>query len=90
MNEGVVAKDELLKPEEVATQLRVSLATVNKWMNHGVRGVKLAAIKAGGLWRIRQSAVNAFVEASSPTPAASASETAAQSQADRELDRIGV
>lgn len=88
MSQVDVKDDPRLLPSEVAKQLRVALTTINKWINHGVGGVKLRADRVGGLWRIRQSAVDEFISASSQTP--TTGDASPQSGADKALDRIGI
>lgn len=50
--------------QEAAEYLKVKTPTMYKYMDRGVRGVKLAYINVGGTRRIRQSAIDAFIAAS--------------------------
>jgi|tagenome__1003787_1003787.scaffolds.fasta_scaffold19989425_1 excisionase family DNA binding protein len=50
--------------QEAAEYLKVKNPTMYKYMDRGVRGVKLAYINVGGTRRIRQSAIDAFIAAS--------------------------
>jgi len=50
--------------QEAADYLKVKTPTMYKYMDRGVRGVRLAFINVGGTRRIRQSAIDAFIEAS--------------------------
>lgn len=52
--------EELLTLEEVAEQLKVSPNTVRDWLRTG----KIAGIKMGRLWRIKQSAIDDFLRKS--------------------------
>jgi excisionase family DNA binding protein len=58
-----VLEDHLLTPEEVAEHLRVSRPTVYAWLKMG----RLQGLRAGKVWRIRPSDLNAFLQ---PAPAA--------------------
>jgi excisionase family DNA binding protein len=48
---------ELLTPEEVAERLKVKPRTVQEWLRTG----RLAGLKLGKLWRIRESDLQAFL-----------------------------
>ncbi len=50
--------DELLRINEVAAVLRVSAFTVRRFLREG----KLQGVKVGGGWRVRRSALMAFIE----------------------------
>lgn len=50
--------------QEAADYLKVRRPTMYKYMDRGVRGVKLAYINVGGTRRIRQSAIDEFIKAS--------------------------
>jgi excisionase family DNA binding protein len=50
--------DEYLTPNEVALTLKVTLTCVYNWIKDG----RLVALKAGDLWRIRQSDLEAFLK----------------------------
>lgn len=44
-----------MTPEEVATELRVALRTVQNWLANGhIRGIKLP----GGMWRVERREVD--------------------------------
>jgi excisionase family DNA binding protein len=57
-----VSEREFLTIEEVAERLRVKPDTVRAWLRQG----RLQGIKAGRLWRIRPSAVEAFIQTTQP------------------------
>lgn len=48
---------ELLTPEEVATEVRVTRRTVYNWLRDG----KLPALKAGRSWRVRREDLAMFL-----------------------------
>ena len=48
---------------EVARRLSVNQSTVLKWIVQGVGGVRLAAVKVGGRWRVTEAALEAFHQA---------------------------
>jgi excisionase family DNA binding protein len=58
---GVMAKvaneGEFLTPDEVASQLKCSVAAVQKWARSG----ELRGCRAGNLWRFKPEDVNAFL-----------------------------
>jgi excisionase family DNA binding protein len=47
--------------QEAADYLKVQRPTMYKYMDRGIRGVKLAFINVGGTRRIRQSAIDKFI-----------------------------
>lgn len=49
--------EELFTPQEVAEKLKVTPRAVYKWLKEG----KLKGLKAGDLWRIPQSSLDAFL-----------------------------
>ncbi|MBX6377718.1 MAG: helix-turn-helix domain-containing protein [Clostridia bacterium] len=49
---------ELLTVQEVAERLKVSAKTVRRWIQEG----RLSAVRAGSLWRVREEALDAFLE----------------------------
>lgn len=50
--------------QEAADYLKVQRPTMYKYMDRGVRGVKLAYINVGGTRRISQSAIDTFIRES--------------------------
>lgn len=50
---------DLLTPEEVATELRVTRRTVYEWLRNG----KLPGLRAGRWWRVRREDLTAFLRA---------------------------
>jgi excisionase family DNA binding protein len=58
--------EQYVTPKEVSERLKVPQRTVLDWIYKG----KLPAIKAGKKWRVKESDVLAFLEASTkePTP----------------------
>jgi excisionase family DNA binding protein len=52
--------EELFTPEETAAKLKVPMRTVKRWLQSG----RLQGVKAGRKWRVREDAVEAFLEAS--------------------------
>src|SRR5215210_1089451 len=57
MGEGF-ANDELLEVPQIARYLRVSDVTVYRWCKEG----RLPCLKLGHSWRVRRSALDAFLE----------------------------
>jgi excisionase family DNA binding protein len=57
VDEGRVLGDELLGAEEVARALGVEAVTVYRWCRQG----RLACLKPGKAWRVRRSALDAFL-----------------------------
>jgi excisionase family DNA binding protein len=55
-------EEQYLTTEEVATMLRVSVQSVNKWCREG----KLKAIRAGRRWRITRADLNQFTQQGVP------------------------
>lgn len=53
--------EELLTVEEAGAYLKVKNPTMYKYMDRGIRGVKLAYVNVGGTRRITRSAIEAFV-----------------------------
>jgi len=49
--------DKLLKPEQAAELMAVSVRTVKKWLREG----KLKGLKVGGMWRITEPDVRRFI-----------------------------
>lgn len=49
--------DRLLTPEEAAERLAVSPKSIREWLRTG----RLAGVKVGRLWRIREEALEAFL-----------------------------
>jgi excisionase family DNA binding protein len=49
-------EDRLLTPDEAAKRLRVTSFTIRKWLRSG----ELQGIKAGRLWRIKESEIETF------------------------------
>jgi hypothetical protein len=79
----------------------VHVSTVVRWILHGVRGVRLEAVRIGGRWITSQESLERFSAALTTKHNASRMEPAAtqggslaqrreQEQAERELDRMGV
>jgi excisionase family DNA binding protein len=58
------AMETLYTVHEAAEYLKVKNPTMYKYMDRGIRGVRLAYINVGGTRRIRQSAIDAFIVAS--------------------------
>lgn len=56
--------ERLFTVEEAAEYLRVARQTLYKYMERGVKGVKLGYIYVGGERRITQGAIEAFIKAS--------------------------
>lgn len=56
--------EELFTVEEAAEYLRVARQTMYKYMERGVKGVKLGYVYVGGERRITKSAIEAFIKAS--------------------------
>ncbi len=50
--------ERLLKPQEVADRLNVSLVTVGRWLREG----QLRGVKAGRQWRVREADLQSFLE----------------------------
>jgi excisionase family DNA binding protein len=48
----------IFTPEEVAERLTVSIKTVKDWLRSG----KLKGVKAGRLWRVRESDLESFLK----------------------------
>jgi hypothetical protein len=78
---------------------KTHVATIFRWIQHGVRGVKLEAVRLGGRWVTSVEALQRFAEACSASPApdaspshrpTSATHRRAAERADRELARLGV
>jgi excisionase family DNA binding protein len=69
--------------QEAAEYLKVKNPTMYKYMDRGVRGVKLAYINVGGTRRIRQSAIDAFIAAST-----AAGELADDDRMDTQIDSL--
>ncbi|MDN4593206.1 helix-turn-helix domain-containing protein [Polycladomyces subterraneus] len=51
-------KGRLLKPNEVAEQLSVSLVTVKKWLREG----RLKGVKVSGMWRVYESDLEEMIQ----------------------------
>jgi len=56
--------EQLYTVQEAAVYLKVKNPTMYKYMDRGVRGVKLAFINVGGTRRIKQSAIDTFIRES--------------------------
>lgn len=56
--------ERLYTVEEAAEVLRVARQTMYKYMDRGVKGVKLGYVYVGGERRITQGAIDAFIKAS--------------------------
>jgi len=56
--------ERLYTVEEAGEVLRVARQTMYKYMDRGVKGVKLAFVYVGGERRITQGAIDAFIKAS--------------------------
>lgn len=56
-----MAMEELLTVEEAGAYLKVKNPTMYKYMDRGIRGVKLAYVNVGGTRRITRAAIEAFV-----------------------------
>jgi hypothetical protein len=78
---------------------KTHVATIHRWIQHGVRGVKLEAARLGGRWVTSDEALQRFAEAltttlptGAPPPprTTSATRRRAADQAERELNRIGI
>ena len=50
--------DKLYKPTEVAEMLKVSIHTVNKWLQEG----RLEGVKVGNLWRVTEKNIDDFTK----------------------------
>ena len=50
--------ENMMKIPDIAKLLDVHESTVWRWLDSGA----LVGVRAGGLWRIRESALNAFLE----------------------------
>jgi hypothetical protein len=75
---------------------KTHVATIFRWAQHGVRGVRLESVRFGGRLVTSVEALSRFVEALSTAPGdapapspASAARRRAEAAA-RELDRIGI
>lgn len=53
--------EKLYTVQEAAEYLKVKNPTMYKYMDRGVRGVKLAYVNVGGTRRIAQSAIDTFI-----------------------------
>lgn len=53
--------EQLLTVKEACAYLKVARPTLYKYMDRGVRGVRLAYINVGATRRIRQSALDTFI-----------------------------
>ena len=51
---------------------RLSLATIYRWLNRGVRGVRLKAKRVGGTWATSEAWLKEFFDALSGSPAPAA------------------
>jgi hypothetical protein len=66
--------DRLLTVAEIGVELHVHPSAVTRWILRGLRRpdgsrIRLEAIRAGGTWRIRPSALHNFLGAMTPIPA---------------------
>jgi hypothetical protein len=75
------------------------ISTVYRWINPGVRGVRLEAIRLGGKLYTSKEALQRFAErltmqpaeaGAVPTSGSGGSRARARREADRFLDRVGV
>lgn len=53
-----MTKGRLLKPNEVAEQLSVSLVTVKKWLREG----RLKGVKVSGMWRVYEADLEEMIQ----------------------------
>src|SRR5262249_38695720 len=67
-----MSSTELLTPDEVAKRLKVKLRTVQEWLRTG----RLAGLKLGKLWRIREGDLEAFLGTTTTTDMATLSPAA--------------
>jgi len=94
-----IHSEHLLTLTEAAKTLpgRVALSTIWRWMQRGVRGVRLQTVLVGGLRYTSREALQRFVEATTaaadgqPIPArTSRQRQKAIEQAERELAKAGI
>jgi hypothetical protein len=78
---------------------KTHVATIFRWIQHGVRGVKLEAVRLGGRWVTSAEALQRFAEACSAASAPDAAPPArpipaarrlSAERADRELAEMGI
>lgn len=55
-------QERYLRAEDIAGRLNVSPITVRKWLREG----KLKGLRAGRLWRVKESDLQAFLEPKKP------------------------
>jgi len=65
-----MTKGRLLKPNEVAEMLSVSLVTVKKWLREG----RLKGVKVSGMWRVRESDLEQMIQEVNPNEETTLSE----------------
>lgn len=61
-----LASESLLSWEQAGEQLQVSKATLHRWITSGVKGIRLEAVRVGGLWRTSAEAIQRFSEDLTP------------------------
>src|SRR5262249_11181216 len=71
------------------------LSTLLRWINPGVRGVRLEAVRLGGRWVTSREALQRFADRltaaqAGPPPPLRAGRTGAEEGADEDLSRLGV
>ncbi|MFH1148997.1 MAG: helix-turn-helix domain-containing protein [Actinomycetota bacterium] len=75
--------DEFLTPEEAARILSVTPGAIREWIRSG----KLCAVKAGKLWRIRESELTLFLKESTDIYGAATEPESAPEPRPREYSR---
>jgi excisionase family DNA binding protein len=93
-----LATETLLTLEKAAERLLVSKATLQRWITHGTKSVRLEAAKVGGRWRTSEEAIQRFSDCLTPGHGAPTSQqTSARmtkerqrhlEQVDRHLDEL--
>jgi hypothetical protein len=71
------------------------VSTLLRWINPGVRGVRLEAVRLGGRWVTSQEALQRFADRltsaqAGPTPALRKEELRTADATEKELDRLGM
>jgi len=69
---------------------KVHVNTLRRWINRGVRGVRLEAVKLGRTLVTSREALQRFADRLSERPVAPAPATAHIDRTERELDRHGL
>jgi len=77
--------ERLYTVEEAAEVLRIARQTMYKYMDRGVKGVKLGYVYVGGERRITQGAIDAFIKAST-----AAAQVAPDDTIDTQIDRLAM